>query len=185
MKVFALAGSLRTGSFNKKLLDLVVPLLEAQSLEVDVFDFKAAQVPMFDPDVHEKTPAPVVKDAQERLRACQGLVVVSPEYNHGIPGALKNFIDALSRPMKTQPMKGKLVAQLGVSTSRFGTGHCQHALRETFSTVGAMSFPGEFVVAEAKDAFDDAGQLKIEAMQKELVDYVHRYARMLEKVAAP
>lgn len=184
MKVFALAGSLRTGSWNRKLLELTVPLLRSQGLEVDVFDFRAANVPMFDPDVHEHDPAPVVRDAQERVRAAQGLLIVSPEYNHGIPGALKNFIDAVSRPPKTQPFKGKLAAQLGVTPGKMFTAYAQHALRETLSTLGVLSMPGEFVVAHAKDAFDDQGQLKEEARRNELTDFVHRYARMLEKVQA-
>ncbi|HEY0883450.1 MAG TPA: NADPH-dependent FMN reductase, partial [Archangium sp.] len=98
MKVFAFSGSLRTGSFNTTLLNLAVPLLREKGVEVDLWDFRAAQVPIYDPDTSDMNPPASLVDAKARIRAANGLLVVTPEYNRGLPGALKNLFDFLSRP---------------------------------------------------------------------------------------
>ena len=64
-----MSGSLRTGSWNTRLLNLAVPLLRARNVEVDVFDFRAAQVPIYDPDTSDTNYPPHVADAKERIRS--------------------------------------------------------------------------------------------------------------------
>lgn len=179
MKVFAMSGSLRTGSFNTKLLNLAVPLLKSKGVEVDVFDFRAAQVPVYDPDTSDTNYPAAVADAKERIRAANGVVLVSPEYNNGIPGGLKNFIDFVSRPPKEQPFRGKVFAHLGATPGGFGTLYSQAQVRQVVNSLGAWSMPGHFVVSSAGTAFDDAGQLKDAARAAELEKFIARYVEAL------
>lgn len=174
-----MSGSLRTGSFNTKLLNLAVPLLRGRGVEVDVFDFRGAHVPLYDPDTSDTDSPPQVRDAKERIRAADGLLLVSPEYNNGIPGALKNFIDFVSRPPKEQPFRGKVVAHLGATPGGFATLYSQAQLRQVIGSLGAWSLPGHFVISKAADAFDDAGHLKDAARAVELEKFLGRYVESL------
>ncbi len=174
-----MSGSLRTGSWNTKLLNLAVPLLRAKGVEVDVFDFRAANVPVYDPDTSDTNYPPQVADAKERIRAADGFLLVSPEYNNGIPGGLKNFIDFISRPPKEQPFRGKVTAHLGATPGGFGTLYSQAQVRQVINSLGAWSLPGHFVVSSAGAAFDDAGQLKDPARAAELEKFIARYVEAL------
>lgn len=180
MKVFALSGSLRTGSWNTKLLHLAVPLLQAKGVEVTVWDFKAAKVPVYDADFELDYP-PQLTAAKEQIRASQGVLLASPEYNHSIPGGLKNLLDFLSRPPKDNPFKGKLFAQLGATPGGFGTVYAQMQLRHVINALGGWSIPGQFVVSSAPSAFDDAGQLKDEARRNELSGFMDRFVEALNR----
>lgn len=179
-KVFAMSGSLRTGSFNTKLLNLCLPLLEAKGIEVDHFDFRAANVPIYDPDTSDANPAPQVLDAKERIRRADGLLLVSPEYNNSIPGALKNFIDYVSRPPKEQPFGGKLVAHLGATPGGFGTLYSQATIRQVFHALNSWSLPGNFVVSNAATAFDATGQLADEKRRADLEKFIGKFVDALK-----
>lgn len=179
MRVFALSGSLRTGSWNTKLLDVAVPLLRAKGVEVDVWNFRAANVPIYDPDTSDANYPPALTDAKQRIRAADGLMIVSPEYNHSMPGALKNLIDFLSRPPKEQPFRGKLVAHLGATPGGFGTLYSQAVGRQVMNSLGAWSLPGHCVVSNAASAFTDDGQLKDPARAKDLDTFLTRFADAL------
>lgn len=180
MRVFAFSGSLRTGSWNTKLLKLAVTLLESKGVEVDVWDFRAAQVPPYDPDTSDTNYPPQLSDAKARIRAAQGVLLCSPEYNHSIPGVVKNLFDFLSRPPKDNPFKGKLFAQLGATPGGFGTVHAQVQLRHLFDTLGGWSIPGQVMISSAPTAFDETGQLKDENRRQELATFIERFAATLK-----
>src|SRR4051794_4968395 len=114
MKVLAFAGSTRAASWNKKVLKLAVAELERLKVEVDLLDFTDHTVPVL---LEERTvpgqQPPEVVAIKERVRAADGLLIATPEYNYSIPGSLKNLLDWVSRPPKENPLRGKLVAQLG------------------------------------------------------------------------
>lgn len=182
-RVFAFSGSLRTGSWNTRLLDVAVPVLKSKGVEVDVWNFRAANVPIYDPDTSDTNYPPQVADAKERIRASHGVLIVSPEYNNSMPGALKNLIDFLSRPTKEQPFRGKLIAHLGATPGGFGTLYSQAVGRQVMNSLGAWSMPGHFVVSSAAAAFGDDGQLKDPARQKDLDGFLTRYAEALAQEA--
>ena len=89
------------------------------------------------------------------IAAADGLLIVSPEYNHAVPGVLQNAIDWASRP-PDQPFKGKPVAIMGASTGRLGTVRMQHSLRTTLDSLEAHTLlKPEVMVGDARDCFDE------------------------------
>lgn len=181
MKVLALSGSLRTGSFNTTLLNLAVPLLREKGVELELWDFRAAQVPIFDPDVHEQQPPASILDLKARIRGVTGLLVVTPEYNRGLPGSFKNLCDLVSRPPKESPFPGKVVTNMGATPGGFATMSARIQFRQLADALGMICLPGEFVVSQANTAFDEHGQLKDEKRRADLSRYLDRYVALLQQ----
>lgn len=173
MKVLAFTGSLRTGSWNERLLAVAVEVLRRKQVEVDVFNLKAAQLPVYDPDT-DANPPPALTDFKERLRAATGLLIASPEYNYSYPGALKNLLDFASRPPKENPFSGRVSAQLGATPGPGGTLQAQAMLRHVLSGLGCHTLPGSFTVSRAVEAFDDSG-LKDERQRQNLDTFLGRF----------
>jgi len=93
-----------------------------------------------------------------KVRACDGLLIASPEYNHGLSAVLKNAIDWASRPPNT--LGGKVAASFGASPGRQGTARSQQSLRLTLSSLNVWVLPRTVLIASAGHAFDEAGNLK-------------------------
>ncbi len=166
-RILAICGSLRLGSFNRKLLALGVAQARALGAEVDVVDLKAQQLPVYDGDLEDAGLPPSVVDLRERASRAQGLLIASPEYNSSIPGGLKNAIDWISRP-PGRIFRGKWAALTGASPGGFGTVRMQPHLRQVFSTLGVMVLPDQVLISRAEEAFTPEGNLKEEAKRKEL-----------------
>ncbi len=129
--VLGLAGSLGRRSYNKALLSAAI---EAAPDGIEVSSFDLADVPLYNPDFDDQladggpSPGPVV-DLVERVTAADALLLVSPEYNWGPSGVLKNALDWISRPVGASPLFEKPVALAGVSPGPAGTGRAQLHLR--------------------------------------------------------
>jgi chromate reductase, NAD(P)H dehydrogenase (quinone) len=165
-RILAIAGSLREGSFNRKLLKVATTLAERSGATVETVDLKVLGLPVYDGDIEETQGLPGAANAlRDRIAWSQGLLVCTPEYNHSIPGGLKNAIDWASRP-PNQPFNGKVVAMMGASTSGFGTVRAQMHLREVFTTLGMYLIPNALLLSRAQDAFDERGELKDERKLK-------------------
>lgn len=176
MKALAFSGSLRTGSWNERLLAAAVKGLEARGVAVDVWNFKAANLPVYDPDTSDANPPAAMVDFKARVRGAAGLLVATPEYNYSYPGALKNLLDFASRPSSENPFRGKVTAQLGATPGPGGTLQAQVMLRHVLAGLGCHTLPGAFTVSRAADAFDETGALKDERQRKNLDDFVGRFA---------
>ena len=152
IKVLAIVGSLRRGSYNKLLLQAVLEL-KPQDMEIESADI--ADIPPYNEDVREKGfPAPVQK-LREQIRAADAILFVTPEYNYTIPGVLKNAIDWASRPPE-QPFNQKPAAMMGASISRLGTARAQYHLRQScvYLNIHVLNQP-EVMVADAARHFAD------------------------------
>ena len=180
LRVLALSGSLRTASWNSKLLKTAAEALRSKGVIVDIFDFKAANIPVYDADIHEANPAAGVVDFKNRLRAAHGFMLASPEYNYSIPGGLKNLFDIASRPPAENPFKGKVSAQLGATPGPGGTLQAQVSIRHILSGLMCFPLPGQFVVSKAAEAFDEKGQLKDEMQRKQLDALLDRFVAELK-----
>lgn len=180
MRVFAFSGSLRAQSFNGRLLQLAKAELERVGVEVDVFDLKSANLPMYDEDVLNAGGVPAIDDAKARIAQSQGVLSVCPEYNYSLPGGVKNFLDWCSRPASTNPFKGRLAALMGATPGLGGTGQGQLALRHVLSMGLSMwVMPGVFAVGNAAEALSLEEGLTDERQRRQLESFIARFVEEL------
>ncbi len=93
------------------------------------------------------------------VREVGAIFFATPEYNHSIPGQLKNVVDWLSRPVGSSAISGKPVAVIGASTGMFGAVWAQAELRKVLAASGARVVEGEVAVGHAHTRFDADGRL--------------------------
>ncbi|HWF33645.1 MAG TPA: NAD(P)H-dependent oxidoreductase [Solirubrobacteraceae bacterium] len=156
MRVLGISGSLRRDSHNRRLLRAAAALLPP-GVELVEFDALKA-IPPFDED-DEQAPADAVIEWRKQLEAADALLFATPEYNHSIPGALKNAVDWASRPFATAALRNKPAAVIGTSTGMFGAVWAQAELRKSLAAAGARVIDSELPVADAENAFAADGAL--------------------------
>lgn len=169
--VCAFAGSLRRDSYNRALLRAVQELAQ-DSLDIRVFD-RLQDVPLYNADVEAEGDPEAVQALKNAIREADALLIATPEYNHSVPGVLKNAIDWCSRPPLKSVLAGKPAGIIGASPGMTGTARAQSALRQSFvfTDTPAMLQP-EFLLGRAKEKFDDSGQLTDEATRTFLTKYL-------------
>jgi len=150
VRVLAISGSLRAGSLHTRLLRTAAAHAPA-GVEVEVYDGLAA-IPPYDEDAEAGgAPAPVAA-LREAIRAADAVIVATPEYNGTIPGQLKNALDWVSRPLATNPLRGKPVGVVGGSTGLFGAVWAQADLRKVLGILGADVAEEELVLPTLDEA---------------------------------
>ena len=156
--VVAICGSLRKGSFNRQLMNASIGLAPEGMTIKEAPPF--AKIPIYNFDDQTATGFPKDSDAlHEAIKAADGVLIVSPEYNWSIPGGLKNAIDWVSR-MKDQPFKDKPVAIQSAAGGLLGGARMQYHLRMALHAVDAQLFgKPEVIVNMAANKFAD-GALK-------------------------
>jgi len=154
MKVLAISGSLRRESHNTALLRAAAARTPA-GVELELWDGLKA-VPPYDEDddpSSERTAAETAPAAVTALRSAiagaDAVLFSTPEYNHSVPGALKNALDWVSRPVATSPLRNKPVAVVGASTGIFGAVWAQAELRKVLGSLGARVLDRELPVGQA------------------------------------
>jgi chromate reductase, NAD(P)H dehydrogenase (quinone) len=169
MKVLAIPGSLRRDSHNRSLLRAAGELLPADEVELELFEELKA-VPPYDED-DDVEPAPA---AVRRLRAAiaraDALLFATPEYNHSIPGQLKNALDWASRPLATNVLRNKPAAVIGASTGAFGAVWAQAELRKVLAAAGARVLDVELPVGNVAELLDQGAPLDDEALHEQLLE---------------
>ncbi|MFD0740459.1 NADPH-dependent FMN reductase [Lysobacter koreensis] len=186
INLLGISGSLRRGSYNTALLRAAQSLAApAASLEVATLH----DIPLYDGDLEQQHGLPAaVETLKARVVACDGLLLVTPEYNNGIPGVFKNAIDWLSRPAADIPrvFGDRPVALLGASPGGFGTILAQNAWLPVLRTLGTAQWNGgRLLVSKAGAVFDGDGELQDEAVRGRLREFVQGFARFcLERRAA-
>jgi len=136
MRVLGISGSLRRDSHNTSLLRHAGELFEAEGAEFELYDV-LKDIPPYDQDEHEAGERPAVTHLKERIAAAHAVLFATPEYNHSIPGQLKNALDWASRPFPDSSLKGKPAAVVGASQGLFGALWAQADLRKVLTTIGA------------------------------------------------
>ena len=167
MKVLAMVGSLRKGSYNKLALKAAIELKPAG---MEIVTAEIGDLPLYNDDVREAGYPPPVQRLREQVRAADALLFVTPEYNYSVPGVLKNAIDWCSRPPE-QPLDGKPAAIMGASTGKLGTARAQYHLRQicVFVNVLPLNRP-EVMLSGAAKLFDADGRLTDEPTRKFIGD---------------
>lgn len=175
MRIIGIAGSLRGGSYNAKLLDAAARALPAD-VEYERWS-GLAELPIYDADSDEPG---IVPAAVEALRAvvtrADGVLFATPEYNGTIPGGLKNAVDWLSRPFGESALSNKPVAVIGAGTGRFGGVWAQADLRKALGIAGARVVDAELAVPGAAEAFDTADELVDGELAEWLSAFVAEFA---------
>jgi chromate reductase len=167
MKVLGISGSLRQGSHNARLLRAAAELLPPGA---ELEEFAALRdVPPFDEDA-EHSPPPAVVALKDAIAGADAVLIATPEYNHSIPGVLKNALDWVSRPIAENPMHGKPSLVIGASTGMFGAVWAQAETRKVLGALGARVLDEELPVAKAPDGLDDTALLaRLEELLRQLV----------------
>jgi chromate reductase len=154
VNVITIAGSLRKGSFNAALARQL-PKFAPEGMSITAAP-AWADLPIYNADDQNSTgfPATATKLA-DAIRAADGVIIVSPEYNYGVPGGLKNAVDWVSRT-KDQPFKDKPVALQSVAGGPLGGGRVQYQWRQIFVFLEALVFlRPEVFVGMATQKFDE------------------------------
>jgi chromate reductase len=156
MRILGIAGSLRRGSHNRRLLRAASALLPPGT-ELVEWD-GLATLPAFDEDLETTPPAPV-RAFFEAIEGADALLIATPEYNASLPGALKNAIDWASRPFPENVLRYKPTAVVGASTGLFGAVWAQADLRRILERTGTRVVGDELPVGQADTAFSLRGDL--------------------------
>lgn len=177
--LLGICGSLRKRSLNAALLRAVGETLPPGATLV-MFE-GLGDIPLFNSDLPEEPVA--VTAMKEAIRAAQGLVIATPEYNYSIPGVLKNALDWVSRPQPS-PLRGKAVGIVGSAQGMSGSMRAQYHLRQilVYSDSPTLNQP-EVLIPRAQERFDQEGRLTDESTRELLrkfgaamVTHAARYA---------
>jgi len=176
----AISGSLRKGSYNTMALKALQRLAPSNITVEQVFFDK---IPMYNADLHtEQLPVEVAPLVQQ-IKAADGVIIVSPEYNYSVPGALKNAIDVVSRHAD-KPFSGKAVAIMGASQGQIGTARMQYHLRQIMVFLNAFVInKPEIMIGHAQHKFDEAGNLTDELLIKQMPQLLLSLAKLSDKMA--
>jgi chromate reductase len=168
LRLLAIAGSMRAESVNRKLVAAAVYIARQAGADVDHAELRALALPLYDGDLEAEQglPQPVVQ-FKERIAAVDGLLIASPEYNHSIPGVLKNAIDWASRG-PDRVFSGKAAALLGAAPGAYGASRGLPHLRQVMAAVGVWVVPALVTLPNAGGAFDESGALTNEAAHGQL-----------------
>jgi len=171
MRVLGISGSLRRESHNTRLLRAASALLP-EDAELTILDPEILRaIPAYDDDIQASGVAPYAVTAlREAIAQADAVLFATPEYNHSIPGVLKNALDWVSRPLVSSPLRGRDVAVVGASTGMFGAVWAQAELRKVLSAIGARVVDRELPVMLAADAFSADGDMLADSDQHEQLD---------------
>ena len=157
-KVAIVVGSLRKGSINRKVAKSICAFA---SDVIDCHIVEIGDLPLYNQDNEANPPESVVRFRQQ-IAAADGVLFCTPEFNRGIPGALKNAIDVGSRPYGSSVWDKKPAAIVTASPSGIGGFGANHALRQScvFLNMPVMQQPEAYLGQVTDNSFDDEGRLK-------------------------
>lgn len=160
MNIAVIVGSLREGSFNLSFARAVEGLLP----EGSKFNYIDIDLPLFNED-SESNVSESVKQAKATVEAADGILIVTPEYNRGMPGVLKNAVDWISRPYGSNSFNGKPVAIAGVSGGPIGTAASQQQLKAVMLYLNARVMGQPEMYLQAGRIFEDDRTVKSDASE--------------------
>lgn len=172
-KVVGISGSLRKDSYNRVLLRAMA---QEQREDMDVSIFNLKHIPLFNADIEVNGDPEAVEDFKEAIREADGLLIVTPEYSHGMPGVLKNALDWASSMTNENVMDGKPAFVLGASPAKLGAAFSQAQVKQSLAAAGALVLQQpELYIGQVNKKVDDAGTLTDEdtksALQQSLDDF--------------
>lgn len=189
-KILAFAGSSRETSWNKKLVQIAAAGAKEAGAEVTYLDFRDLPMPLYDQDAEEKTGIPeTVLKFKQLMKAHQGLLIASPEYNSSISPLLKNAIDWASRPEPGEPplalscFRDKVAVLMSTSPGGIGGLRGLVHVRAILGNIGVLVLPDQKTIPNAYQAFDQNGNLIDETQQAAVKQLGSKLAAVLAKLA--
>jgi chromate reductase len=178
--IAVLVGSLRKESLNRKTANTLIEIAP-KSLRLEIVEIGA--LALFNDDLEHDVPREWAM-FRERIARAEGILFVTPEYNRGVPGVLKNAIDVASRPYGQNRFEGKPGGVLSVSPSAIGGFGANHHLRQSlvFLNVPVLQQPEAYVGGAGK-LFDEAGEMTNASTREFLGKFIEAYAAWVEKIA--
>ena len=174
-KILAFAGSTRAGSFNRQLLAIAADAARAAGAEVTVVELRELALPLFDQDLEAVSGLPEgARKFKALLRASDGFLIASPEYNSSVTAVLKNAIDWASRAESDDEpplaaFRGKTAALFAASPGALGGLRGLVHLRSILGNIGVLVLADQVAIPTAHEAFHDTGKLKDERKAKQVV----------------
>jgi len=173
MRILAIPGSLRAGSYNAALARAAAELAP-EGADVEVYDDLRA-LPLYDEGLDGEAVPPAARRLRERISGADALFLVTPEYNGSVSGVLKNAVDWASRPPRGgAALWGKTVGIAGVTTGQYGALWAQQDLRRILGIAGARVIEGDLPVARAQNVFDESGRLVDELVRERLREHLEQ-----------
>jgi chromate reductase len=150
-----------------------------------VIPYGLADLPLFNADVEAQGDPPPVAAFKRAVREADALLIATPEYNHCVPGVLKNAIDWASRPARASVLTGKPVAIMGASTGGGGTARAQAHLRDGLSYTNGLVLPlPEVLVPFADSKFDAESSLTDPETREAVRDLLVSFAAWTRRMGA-
>ena len=170
MRVLGISGSLRRDSLNSALLRAAAERLPA-GVELVAFE-RLRDIPPYDADAEAAGPTPeAVRELREAIRGADAVLVATPEYNHSLPGQLKNALDWASRPAGQSALTSKPAAAIGASTGMFGAVWAQAEAHKVLGAMGGRVVEAELPIGHAQELLAD-GRLELAPQQAEQLEEI-------------
>lgn len=173
VKLLSFSGSLRTGSFNQKLVNKAADLAREMGAIVTQIDFADFPLPLYSPQIEESGFPEAARELKALFVSHSGFLIASPEYNGSVSGVLKNAIDWMSRPtggeavLACSAFRNKIAGLMSASVGPFGGIRGLQHLRQILGTVHTLVTTQQVVVPFAEKAFD--GEQLTDALPTQLL----------------
>jgi chromate reductase len=181
MRVLAVSGSLREGSYNTSLLRAAAEAAP-EGIEVELWE-GLSDLPLYNEDLDDADAPESVRRLRADWASADAILFSTPEYNGSVPGGLKNAIDWASRPRLEGVLRNKTVAVVGASTGQFGALWAQQDLKRILGVAGARVIGTEIPLSRAHERVDTDGRLLDDEVYGQL--RLHLTTLASETVAAP
>jgi chromate reductase, NAD(P)H dehydrogenase (quinone) len=182
LSVISICGSLRKGSYNR-IVERALPALAPEGLRISSAP-SFAEFPLYNADVQASSGFPAaVNVLADAIRAADGVIIVSPEYNFSIPGGLKNAIDWVSR-LPNQPFAGKPIALQSASPGPVGGARVQYDLRRAMVFLDAFTLnKPEIFIGNCVSKLDEkTGELRDETTRNFIIQQLAAFASFIGKL---
>lgn len=186
-KILAFAGSLREGSYNKKLVKVAIRGAEEAGAEVTYIDLKDYPLPVYDQEIEDREGLPEnALKLKELMLKHDGFLISCPEYNSSMPAAFKNAIDWASRQATPDEVYlccfiGKVVSLMSASPGQLGGMRSLVHVRAMFGNIYSIVLPNQKSISQADKAFDPSGDLKDSKQQADVIGLGKQLAEFLVK----
>ena len=183
-KIIALAGSLRSQSYNKQLVINAAEIAKDLGAEVQVVNLADFNIPLFSEDLEAEGTPSDVNDLKSLFADSDGVLLANPEYNGSISGVLKNALDWISRPSKGADIgsafANKAFGLMAASPGGMGGIRGLSHTREILFNLGAIVSPGQVALGAAYEAFDSNGKLNDPATHERLTQLVQNVVALTQ-----